>query len=698
MAEASPSAGIAAADPGTSRFGAFRAGLTQIGPWRLLAMAAVLIGAVFVARLAWQVPLLLIAERGLYDIRVDVTAPRVDQDQRVVLVTFVEETLRNTGKRSPLDRVLLGRALANLDRLGARGIGVDVLIDQPQPGDAGLEAAMAAMRTPTFFAFTTSADTGDYVFPWQEAYLRGLFARVGGGATRPASIRLDVDSDNAWRAWPRAVRQPPALLVDAITGPHGYAGFRDPAGYAGFRDPAGYAGGRKDFTGFSGAVVFRKPAFVDRPVFASYQVDLFGDAETAEAFRSAIAGKIVLIGADLPEADRFITPFTRLSGKTTAGVELHATLIAQALDGRRPVPIPSALLWAAALLTVAAAALTGGFDLSVRLVVPLALAQLAIIIGGPVVLQAAGFDTYGLPGFGLGAGWLIGITAASTTARLVGAEQRRFAQGALGKYLPRDVARQILRNPERLALSGERREIHALFSDIEGFTSMCQSLAPEIVAAMLNEYLDRMSDIVLAHGGTIDKFVGDAVVAFWGAPLARADDAQRALAAAIAMAAAGQQLMTQPAGRPPLGRTRIGLHRGVAVVGNFGGDGRIQYTALGDAMNVAARLEGANKTLKSSVLVSHEAAAPIGLDRFRPLGRVRVRGRDRPIEVYEPVGAGSAVADPALAAAYARFDAGDAAALAVLQAAAAAAPADRTLGLLVERLAHVGPGGVFDLD
>lgn len=660
-------------DRGGSRLAGLRSNLVQVGPWRLLATFIVLIGAVLVARLAWNVPLLLIAERGLYDVRVDVTARKVDQDQRVVLVTFVEETLRNTGKRSPLDRVLLGKALTNLDRLGARTIGVDVLIDQPQPGDAVLEAAMRSMRTPTYFAFTTNAANGEFVFPWQEAYMRALFARVASGATRPASIRLDVDSDNAWRVWPAPVAAPPPLLVDALTA-------------------------SPRFTGFSGAVVFRKPAFDDRPVFASYQIDLFGDPETAEAFRPAIAGKIVLIGADLPEADRFITPFTRLSGNTTAGVALHATLIAQALDGVKPKPIRGGLLWAAAALVVLLAALTGGFDLPVRLVAPLAIAQLAAIVLGPVALQNAGFDTHGLPAFGWAAGWLIAIIAASTTARIVGAEQRRFAQGALGKYLPRDVARQILRSPERLALSGERREIHALFTDIEGFTAMCQSLAPEIVAAMLNDYLDTMSDIVLDHGGTIDKFVGDAVVAFWGAPLARPDDAERALAAAVAMAAAGERLMDQPIGRPPMGRTRVGLHRGEAVVGNFGGDGRIQYTALGDAMNVAARLEGANKTLKSNVLVSREAAEPIGLQRFRPLGRIRVRGRDKPIEVYEPLGSGAAVADPDLVAAYARFEAGDRAALAVLRARAAAAPGDRALALLVERLVAVGPGGAFDLD
>ncbi len=656
------------------RFGVLRSALVQAGWLRLVATLGVLALAVVMARFGWQLPVLLAAERGLYDVRTAITAPRVDQDGRVVLVTFTEETLAATGKRSPLDRVLLGRALANLDRLGPRAIGVDILIDQPQPDDDKLETALQAMKTPTWFAYSTNADNGEFIMPWQEKHLRDLFARVAQGSVRPASIRLDVDSDNAWRTWPSPAKAPPKLLVNAITGAPG-------------------------FETFTGASVFRKPRFVGRPVFASFPIDLFAEPETAAAMADAVAGKIVLIGADLPESDRFITPFTRLTGATTAGVELHATLIAQALDGRRPLPIPGLLLWAAAIAVVLLAAITGGFDLPARLVVPLGIAQVAAIFVVPFVLQGSQrIDTYGLPAAGLAAGWLLAVIAASTTARIVGAEQRRFAQGALGKYLPRDVAQQILREPGQLALHGERREIYALFTDIEGFTSLCQTLDPEAVATMLNEYLETMSRAVLEHGGTIDKFVGDAVVAFWGAPLARADDAQNALAAAIAMSKAGDVLMRPVAGRASLGRTRVGLHWGDAIVGNFGGEGRIQYTALGDSMNVASRLESANKTLKTAVLVSREAAERVGIDRFRPMGRVRVRGRDAPLEVFEPLGVGKGVADPGLAALYARFDAGDTEALAELQARAAAAPDDIALTYLVKRLASIGPGGCHDLE
>lgn len=657
----------------SNRLANLKLAITQAGPLRLGVTLLVLIGALLIARYSWNLPLALSAERGLYDVRVDLTAARVDQDDRVVLVVFTEETLTATGKRSPLDRTMLARALTNIDALGPRAIGVDILIDQPQPEDPVLKSALLAMKTPTFFGFSPNAENGEFVMPWQEAHMRAFFGSVASAPVRMANIRLDVDSDNAWRQWPNPTRQPPGLLVNRITGLGSY-------------------------TDYLGSAIFRKPQFADRPVFASLPVDLFGNAETAAALKDAIAGKIVLIGADLPEADRFITPFSRLSGATTPGVELHAILIAQALDGTRLTPIPAAVLWGLALLAVLLGAVTGGFDLGVRLLGPLVIAEVALLGGMPYALQNGGYDTYGLPCAGLGVGWLLALMAASTTARLVGADQRKFAQGALGKYLPRDVAQQILRNPEMLSLNGERRPVFALFSDIEGFTSMCQSQPPEIVAATLNEYLDTMSEVVLKHGGTLDKFVADAVIAFWGAPIARPDDAARALACAVEMSQAGERFCHAEGERPKMGRTRVGLHWGDVVVGNFGGEGRIQYTALGDSMNVAARLEGANKSLKTAALISLEAAEQMGLDRFRAMGRVRVRGRDKPIEVFEPLGAGGAVADPVSAGLYAAFDRGETGALDGLKARAAAAPEDKALAYLVRRLEQVGPGGIYDLD
>ena len=149
-----------------------------------------------------------------------------------------------------------------------------------------------------------------------------------------------------------------------------------------------------------------------------------------------------------------------------------------------------------------------------------------------------------------------------------------------------------------------------------------------------------LSEVVLEHGGVIDKFVGDAVVAFWGAPIARADDAERALNAGYAMWKAGEDFRNEVAAMddslPKIGKTRVGLHYGEAVIGNFGGETRIQYTALGDSMNTAARLEAANKALESSVSASREFIERSSPDWWVPMGRIVLRGRAQPVDIYHP--------------------------------------------------------------
>src|SRR5690606_7680269 len=197
------------------------------------------------------------------------------------------------------------------------------------------------------------------------------------------------------------------------------------------------------------------------------------------------------------------------------------------------------------------------------------------------------------------------------------------------------MAQEILEHPELLQLHGEKKQIFVLFSDLEGFTKMSHAIEPEMVATLLNRYLEMLSQVVLDHGGVIDKFVGDAVVAVWGAPIARADDGERAARAGYAMWQTGEEFRHNVApGLPPIGKARVGLHWGEGGVGNFGGASRSRHTALGDSMNTAARLEAANKALDSGVMASREFAERSGLEWWRPMGRVVLRGRERPVDLF----------------------------------------------------------------
>lgn len=659
--------------------------LRRIPFLRLATTILLAVLAVIVARFSWDLPLSREAERMFFDVRSSYAAlsSPVAQDDRFLLVPFTPETQRATGKRSPLDRAILARALTALDGMGARAIGIDLLIDQPQPEDPQLIAAMKAMKTPTWLAYASAAHNPDEVQPWQQEHLDTLFAQLKGSQVRPASIRIEADQDNVMRNWPRTDRSLPPFLPLALVN-------------------------RPDASAYDGSIRFRSPSDLERQVFLSLPIDLFGGPpEVAAAMAEQVRGRIVMVGGDLPDVDRFATPESRLSDsasdtgryfrETISGLEVHASMVAQLLDGSTPGSTGSAGLWALALLVVLCGAFTAMLDVRTWVLALILVGQVGFFLVTPFWLQKIGVDTRDLPAFGWLGGWLFAFIATEAAVRALSSEQRRFAHAALGKYLPRDIATQILREPEKLSLSGEKREIFALFTDLEGFTKLSHRLPPDEVAPLLNSYLDGMCEIILDHGGTIDKFVGDAIVALWGAPIARPDDGTRIAAALIAMIGLAEEFSSTPGEGARLGRTRVGVHYGEALVGNFGGRERFQYTALGDVMNAAARLESANKSLKTVGLVGDEARALMPVDLFRPMGRIILSGRSTPIAVWEPAGEMEAADRDLMTAAWFGFDGGNLSDLDTFRLLTERYPNDAALEFLVYRLSESGPAGHFEL-
>lgn len=590
--------------------------LRAAGPRRLVVTALLLLAAALLARFSWYLPVTDQAENRLYDLRSFILAEQVAQDDRIALVVYNDQTLINARKRSPLDRGILAAALRNLDTMGAKAVGIDILFDQPQDEDEDLIATLRAMKTPVAIAYAEEeVNRADITFEQRE-FLDRFLARLEGSKARPASISLR-SAEGVTRTWPPILpRLPPTLSRAMLTA----------------------AGdGTQAFSGYEGAIRYRRAVDETSPVFTSLPIDTFADPSIAPALAPAITGRYVLIGGDIVDYDRVETPLTAATGELPAGITVHAEMIAQMLDGKALPKPPAIALWALAALVIVSASMTAILEIRTWKLYPVLAMQGALLIGLPFLLHAQGVDTYGLPAAGWLLGWVVAFAAVTSTARASTAVERRFAQSALGKYLPRSIAQDILEHPELLALHGEKKEIYVLFSDLEGFTKMSHALAPEMVARLLNRYLDMLSEVVLDHGGVIDKFVGDAVVAFWGAPIARPDDGARAAKAGYAIWQAGEAFRNSVGpGLPPIGKTRVGLHFGEAVIGNFGGKSRIQYTALGDSMNTAARLEAANKALYSSVMASREFAERSGLDWWRPMGRVILRGRSKPVDLFEP--------------------------------------------------------------
>ncbi|WP_293866148.1 adenylate/guanylate cyclase domain-containing protein [uncultured Alsobacter sp.] len=265
--------------------------------------------------------------------------------------------------------------------------------------------------------------------------------------------------------------------------------------------------------------------------------------------------------------------------------------------------------------------------------------------------------------------------------RLLSAER---AQAALSRYFSPNVAAELAASGEA-ALAGARRDLTVMFTDIAGFTRLVEDLDPDVLARLLNDYFGGVTSIVFDHGGTVAKVMGDALYVLFGAPQHQDDHAVRAIACALAMDAFSEEVRQRWAAEGlSLGHTRIGLNSGTALVGNFGHTRFFDYTAYGDTINIAARLEAANKSLGTRICASETVLARAPGVNARPIGELTLRGRSTPLLCHEPLRAEADVA--AYRAAYGKLAERDPAALAAFAAVVAASPDDKLASFHLRRL------------
>jgi len=348
---------------------------------------------------------------------------------------------------------------------------------------------------------------------------------------------------------------------------------------------------------------------------------------------SAFRGKMVLVGPTaIALADLRVTPFD----KAMPGVAIHATVI----DNMLRNDFLSEPWWEDLA--------TGGTILLLGLLGTVALPRLGALGGGIGAFAAmAGVVGLNLFLFARYGWWLSAAYPILTVALLYGGltlyhyvieeKEKRFIQSAFGTYLSPKVVSELVANPGLLKLGGERKEITAFFSDVAGFTSVSESMGPEELVHLLNEYLSAMTDIILQADGTVDKYEGDAIVAFFGAPHLMPDHALQACLVCLEMQEAMVRLRAawKERGMKEL-YMRIGLNTGPAVIGNMGSRTRMNYTMMGDTVNTAARLEGANKQYGSAIMIGQltyeESKHAI---EARKLDLINVVGKKEPVPVYE---------------------------------------------------------------
>jgi adenylate cyclase len=326
---------------------------------------------------------------------------------------------------------------------------------------------------------------------------------------------------------------------------------------------------------------------------------------------------------------------TPLSG-VYPGVEIYATMLDNLLanDFMRPVPAAAAV-GLTLLITLLAGMATSSVSGIARSVM-----VYAFFIVAPVALCLVAYrEGFWLPLVVQETGVAVTLFSAGLIYYTTEGRQKMFIKNAFRQYLSPAVIEELIQNPDRLKLGGERRMLSIFFSDLEGFTSISEGLDPEALTQLLNDYLSAMTDIIHEEGGTVDKYEGDAIIAFWNAPLEQPDHARRCVRAALRCQ--DRLAGMRPGFRERLGRdlnVRIGINSGLAVVGNMGSHTRFDYTMIGDAVNLAARLEGINKQFGTYTLISHSTMEQMaGAFPVRELSRVSVVGRREPVIVYEPM-------------------------------------------------------------
>ena len=641
-------------------------------------------------------------ENYLYDVRVEFLMPRVI-DPRVVIVDIDEASLAAEGQWPwPREKVaaLVG---ALFDGYGIRTLGFDALFAEPErPAALRLIDELAAMHADESSLQATLAELrpryeGDRILA--EALIArdtvlgyvfkpkpGRLERAEVGLLPPAIVFDDARiQDHGWLRPKGFVANLPELQQSAAGGGFFDTPLTDEDGVV-RRAPLfqSYGGQLYESLAFSVARLAQGSPAVsfafdqDRPdrlvyvtlgetrialdaqgavlipfrgPLGSFRYVSATDVLKGKAPADALKDAIVLLGASAPGLqDVRAVPVA----KEYIGVEAHANLVSGLLDGTIPSrPRESALTEVLALIAIALVT-----ALLLPRLAPLAGFALFLgLVGAAIALNLTLWARYGLV---LPLGSLLAYTTIAALLQLtwgyVTATRRRQRLSRIfGQYVPSEIVSELDTGGAEVSLEGESREMSVLFSDVRGFTTISEGLGPRELTQLMNEFLTPITAVIHRHRGTIDKYMGDAVMAFWGAPLPDADHAGNAVRAALDMVAEMQSL--RPAFRErgwPAIAIGVGIASGEMNVGNMGSRFRTAYTVLGDTVNLGSRLEGLTKKYGVDIVVSAATAALVPDLEFRELDRVRVKGKQEPVAIYEPLGPRDRLTESQLLAA-ARF-------------------------------------------
>ncbi len=626
-------------------------------------IALIALGAFAFAFIFSYVSIFVNLELKMVDARFSLRGPLEMEDSPVVIISIDDQSDESTPDRWPWPRSYYAHVIENLEEAGAKVIGIDVMLDQSDESNPASDDYLAKVlkkydnivltgklvRTSVNYSYNT------LIPPYQK------FTQAN---SHWGLVTLESDQDGFYRRYPLGQTYSDSLLPsfaaeilrlykNGTTGTplwedmdYFHLGTLQIPKFDASSMLVNYVGPAFSFPYYSFDNILDDKDFDLREDYDMDTFDSQGDSTVGLPpglkYSGLLKDKIVLIGATMHELhDNFPTPFLEhhnASGQNVLtempGVEIHANAIRTILDADYITTLSIPIILFVLLLLIGLVLL-----ISRKLSTTWGVLILLVLIAAYLFLSAISFNNRNL---------LLPVTAPllailfsyigfTVYNYFLAQKEKKMLRGAFAYYVPDSVIQDILNNPDKLSLGGEERVISVMFTDVAGFTTISEALKPRELVGLLNEYLTEMTDIVLKHQGIIDKYEGDAIMAEFGVPVPIENHARAACNTAIEMQSKLHHLRKQWAKRgvPEL-RARIGINSGEVIVGNMGSRDVFDYTVMGDHVNLGSRLEGANKFFGTSIMISQYTYELIKDDFLtRPLDLIRVKGKKKPIEVYE---------------------------------------------------------------
>ena len=590
----------------------------------------------------------------------------------VVIVSISEESETSLPERFPFPRSYYAHAVKNLNRAGAKAIGIDLTFEQPDTRgaqhDKELFNTIQKYRN-VIVAGKTELRKEEATIRREEENFHSIFYTADSSV---GSVFVPNDADGVYRRYMPFAKMPgqerylPSFAFavankvlglssttcadntdnEFVIGDRHVPKFDDVSMLINYYGHAGVTFKRVDIANILDDKEFETREEKEFNV----SINMFDDPDAGLLHDGTFKDKVVLIGPYSPESKDIFNVSVSEEGMSERnqmyGVELHAnalqTLLHQNYLLRLSTRLESLMILFLSLVTFAVVSSLKSIRTHYAFIVEIAAVMIiAGLMYGILMLSYYTFAHHNLvfPVVAPIAAVLLNYVGSAVYQYLTERKQKTMIKGMFSQYLNPSVVNELIAHPEKLRLGGEKKELSVFFSDIASFTNFSEKLDAVELVQLLNEYLSAMTDIILKNDGTLDKYVGDAVMAVWGAPIELENSALNACRAALQMQTAVQAMDAKwkDEGKPEL-IVRMGVNTDFMVVGNVGGSKRFDYTVIGDAVNLGSRMEGANKTYNTRIMISERTQELVKDDMLcRELDLLVVKGKTKPIRVFELV-------------------------------------------------------------